>query len=720
VNTVTTQSGKIEHPASGLDMAWSLMRKELAPFPGRMEAVWRAVLASAIVIVIAMTLQVPFLAFSLIMVFFTAQENTVLTRQSGLLFIIGTTASLLLSILQYRLTIDYPLLRLLTTCAILFCGLYFMRISKWGSYGFVVALMVVNLQNLADVSDDPEWLTHSMLWFWLAACYPIVISVAVNYLLAPAHPSNLLRAELLRQLDDVMQQLEASRTQVPALPLSLDAIERGILTLHRHLSFAILGEEKYRRDKARHLMRVTTVDRLHTAAAQLSRLSALVPALALTSAQREFILRLLGECRNLRQAIENQQVFHASPNLVVNRLVDGKLSASLQEMAHAIHALGEAEQAPPVATSIVAGSLIAADAWNNPVYAQFALKTVMAAMLCYVLYTACQWRGIQTSMLTCLIMALPSVGAASHKGILRIVGCVLGSIAALLATVFVIPHLESLVGLLFLTLPVIGIGAWIAAGSARSGYIGVQFMFAYALASLGGYGPVIDLVEIRDRVIGILLGFIVSIVIFSTIWPEREGRGLRTLLAQLMRSIAKLARVGTTERDGIAKQSEIDSARLEGWSLLTRNREMQARVALEPGWQFARDSVDLELRTWFAQAQEALFAVNWLQTYLQHAGAGLPAPLQEAFGNFRENAAKRMERLANRLEDKPSDQADELQKSVTKFDELSQQAQENPEAAARVKEITEAVHAIHERIMQLSNELFAASIQPANEARTSQ
>jgi uncharacterized membrane protein YccC len=242
-------------------------------------------------------------------------------------------------------------------------------------------------------------------------------------------------------------------------------------------------------------------------------------------------------------------------------------------------------------------------------------------------------------------------------------------------------------------------------------------MFAYALASLGGFGPVIDLVEIRDRIIGILLGFIVSIIVFSTIWPEREGSDLRTLLAQLMRSIAKLARVETTLNGGIAKQSEIDSVRLQGWTLLARNREMQARVALESGWQFARDSVDLELRTWFAQAQETLFAVNWLQTYLQHAGPGLPASIQDAFVNFKENAARRMERLADRLEDRDTDQADELQKSVTKFDDLCAQSQESAAAAARIGEIAEAVHAIHERIMQLSNELFTSPPQLATEAQ---
>ena len=61
----------------------SMMCDELAPFPGRSQTTWRYVVACATVILIAQTLQVHFLAISLIVVFFTLQENTVLTRLSG-------------------------------------------------------------------------------------------------------------------------------------------------------------------------------------------------------------------------------------------------------------------------------------------------------------------------------------------------------------------------------------------------------------------------------------------------------------------------------------------------------------------------------------------------------------------------------------------------------------------------------------------------------------
>ena len=56
------------------------LKRELAPFPGRLNVMLRCVLTSAIVIVASMALQVPELALSLLVVFYVTQSNVVLTR----------------------------------------------------------------------------------------------------------------------------------------------------------------------------------------------------------------------------------------------------------------------------------------------------------------------------------------------------------------------------------------------------------------------------------------------------------------------------------------------------------------------------------------------------------------------------------------------------------------------------------------------------------------
>jgi multidrug resistance protein MdtO len=90
--------------------------------------------------------------------------------------------------------------------------------------------------------------------------------------------------------------------------------------------------------------------------------------------------------------------------------------------------------------------------------------------------------------------------------------------------VFIQPHTESLVGLLAMTLPVMALSAWIAAGSERIAYAGIQIGFTFSLAFLSWFGPLTNLTELRDRVIGILLGVLVSSIVHLYLWPDSEAR----------------------------------------------------------------------------------------------------------------------------------------------------------------------------------------------------
>lgn len=681
----------------------TFIRRELAPFPGRMDAVWRFLLSSALVIVISMALQVPFLALSLIMVFFTAQENTVLTKLSGIVMVIGATLAVAAAILLLKFTLDYPLLRILGACAIAFCGMYFMRISKLGAIGYLVALVAIYGQSFPDLNNDPEALTRLFLWTWVATVYPIVLTIAVNFLLLPPKPIRLLTDEMLRQLGGVGRQLEARRTGGAIPPLGSDTVQRGVLALHRHLAFAIQGDVAFGRNKARHLMRIVAVDRLHTAAAHLSRL----PVTPTSPAQRDYLELLQDSCKALQASVIVGKPFTHPPKAPDDKPTIDRLDSILSEMAHALQAAADAEAQAPEETPKAREEMLAADAFSNPVYGQFALKTVLAAMLCYVFYTGVQWPGVHTALLTCIILALPSVGATAHKGVTRVVGCALGSLISLAATVFIIPHLDSIVGLLALTLPIVAAGAWIAAGSPRTNYIGVQLIFAYALALLGQFGPSTDVTEIRDRMIGILIGVAVSTAVSSTLWPEREGKALTSALARLLRSIAGLAKAGQALTDHGQKRQAVSQARLQGWMLLNQNRELQARVALEPGWQNAHDSVTGDLTTWLAQAQEALFAVNFFQLLFLDTAPSLRPEAAEALERFRESTAKQLEHLADQVESQlseiSSDAIDGLQNPLSTLDALAKDLTDVDSDAVHKLELLAAAHAVRERIAQLSD-----------------
>jgi len=566
------------------------IRTELAPFPGRMDAVWRLLASCTVVIVCSMTLQLPLLSLSLIMVFFTAQENIVLTRMSAIALLAGSSLAVIASIILLKFTLDVPMLRILGAGLIAFCGMYFFRTSKLGAIGFLVALLVVNAQGMADNYTDPETLLRSQLWVWVATTYPVLVSLTIQRLFRPALPVKLLVEEYARQLDEVEHQLDARIAGQTPPPLHSGRVGRGVLALQRQLAFAALGNAE--RTKAR----AAAVSRLHAAAAQLARQAAFEPS----QVERAQMLSIRQACASLRECLGHDAPFilpaappdAAAPGAAGAPEVHG---AILREMERALLAAADADGTGRAgAAAPAAGPAPVAIPHRHLVYAQFAFKTVLAAMITYIIYTGLQWPGISTAMQTCIILALPSLGATAHKGINRLLGCCLGSLAALVATVFVVPHLDSIVGLLGMALPIIAVGAWIAVGSPRSNYIGVQMMFAFALAQLGSFGPVTDLTEIRDRLVGILLGLAVSITVYTLLWPEREGQALKTVLSRLRKAVAACSH---------ANHHDLGSARLQAWALLNQCRELHARVALEPGW---RDRNSRRIANALAQAEEEL------------------------------------------------------------------------------------------------------------------
>jgi multidrug resistance protein MdtO len=173
-------------------------------------------------------------------------------------------------------------------------------------------------------------------------------------------------------------------------------------------------------------------------------------------------------------------------------------------------------------------SLLVADAFTNPAHVHFALKVTFAAMFCYIVYEAIDWSGIHTAFITCTFIALESTKATLYKGTLRFVGCLIGGALALFSIVFLMPHMETIASLVVLVACASAIAGWVATGSERISYAGLQIAFAFFYSVFQGYAPDTDLDNVRNRVIGILFGLIVTGLIFEYIWPERTRIGSQT------------------------------------------------------------------------------------------------------------------------------------------------------------------------------------------------
>src|ERR1700730_2488853 len=169
-------------------------------------------------------------------------------------------------------------------------------------------------------------------------------------------------------------------------------------------------------------------------------------------------------------------------------------------------------------------SLFKPDAFTNPAHVHFALKVTFAAMFCYIVYEAIDWSGIHTAFITCTFIALETTQATLYKGTLRFVGCLIGGALALFSIVFLMPHMQTIASLVVLVALASAIAGWVATGSQRISYAGLQLAFAFFYSVFQGYAPDTDLDNVRNRVVGILFGLLVTGLVFQYIWPERASQ----------------------------------------------------------------------------------------------------------------------------------------------------------------------------------------------------
>lgn len=561
---------------------WPFLTRELRDAPGRANYTLRLTLSCAVLIVLFMTLHIPFLAVALIVVFYVSQPNVLMIKLVSVVFVVTVSVALGGVLLIIKWTYDYPLIRLVASVILFFCAIYLMRVlGKLGLAFFVVALAVIYAQTFPSMTSQSEILVRLLLWLWVAINTAILVTLLVNACFQQAFPGYQFKARLVVMLRQTARRLSQPDDGTPPPTVT-----------------EIAGQFNQLRSLYQQAARATPEiaaspqvwQSLMAAALSCSHLTALLqPGDDHPDARRRIASQLNALADNLPAAAEVQP-------LIVPR--DGANSAILQEIAEVLARLARGETIPLPQGEVEKAPLLLPDAWSNPTYLHFALKTLLATLLCYVFYTAADWQGVHTIMLSCVIVAQPGLGATMQKTWLRIGGALLATLIALLLIVFVQPWTDSLSGLLAMTLPVFALAAWIAAGSERIAYAGIQIGFTFALAFLSWFGPLSNLTELRDRVIGILLGVLVSSIVHLYLWPDSEAPQLKARLAQLYRQLAQTL---------AARDDEVQQVPL--FAALTESETLINRVAAEPLGTYAHpwpEAKSWPARATFRQAEEIL------------------------------------------------------------------------------------------------------------------
>jgi len=250
-------------------------------------------------------------------------------------------------------------------------------------------------------------------------------------------------------------------------------------------------------------------------------------------------------------------------------------------------------------------SFFVSDAFTNAAHVHFALKVTLAAMFCYIVYMAIDWSGIHTALITCTFIALETTGATLHKGILRIGGCVIGGALALLTIVFLMPHMETIASLVVVVACASAIAGWAATGSEMISYAGLQIAFAFFYSVFQGYAPDTDLDNVRNRVVGILFGLIVTGLVFAYIWPERTIDRFRDALRAALRQLAKLLEIPRPDVSIEKAEAEADALTAETSRSFDQARRYAELTAFEFEESGAADQLPkTKLESILARAEE--------------------------------------------------------------------------------------------------------------------
>lgn len=568
----------------------AFLATELAPTPGRGRATMRLVVACVVSTAIVMAFHIPEGHWAIITIFTVGQPDAGASLRKGVERMIGTVIGGLVGIFVVSAFADEPAIRLVLLGVLGTAGLFLSRTTT-APYvgllaGFTAMIVIANVEG-REVGRAVE---IGLLRIVLIA-FGVAIGTGAQLFLWPTDPERALLDELTARLDAVCRAVRRCLEGSPsaAVPRASTLAQSG---LARHLDLLANAEARHPGLRRRHVEQLTligAVERLLTGALAVERAASSIgtagrpPAV---TARR--LWEILASCERLRDAIGRHAPVAARAS--VARTMDDAVAAegaarvlpALVDMERALDDAAGATRSWEAGTAIdvsadrpvaptaerspldegPGGFFTPAFSASNTGDLAFAMKGGLAASACYALVNGMAWPGLQTSIWTCLLVAQSTFGATAQKEMLRLAGAVLGGLLGLLTIVVAMPNLETLAPFLVVVAAGSAVAAWITCGSARISYAGIQTGFAFGICIVDVPGTVVSLVPGRDRVLGILLGIVVTGFVFRVLGHARANAQLRGATAATLRALAGLARVGIVPSD-----TEVRPARGYRWTV---------------------------------------------------------------------------------------------------------------------------------------------------------
>ncbi|MFT8370013.1 MAG: FUSC family protein [Acetobacter sp.] len=512
-----TDTGK-----STLARIWWLIR---APLPGRGSHSLRMAAACTMVVLIGEIWQIPDVAVPALCTMALWQKDRTTNILAGVAVNLLIVAILALLFVLIHLTLDHPFGQVVAIMLLSFCFFFLGSASKLKPVAYLLGLIVVFALVVADLVPIGEIATRALLYADLFILVPGAVMIVCGPLICPS-PATLMMREIaarLRLCATLLEQPDSDH-----LDYARATLREGAGGMLRLLKMAKL-EKVLHKDPLAHLEQSA-----YSSVAALALAHAAFRDGEKQPENMEFsqILRDMAEIFSHNGYPQDIPHLNAPDH-----------APALAQLANVLH--GFTDPPSPSAQTVPSpepkSGFFTPDAFSNPEHVRFAVKGTAAVMISYFIFTILNWPGIHTCIITCFIVALPTVGEMTTKLRLRISGALVGGAIGIASIIFVMPHLYNIAAFLLLIFVVSLFASWVKNGDERIAYAGFQIGLAFFLSDLKGYGPTTDMTTARDRIIGILLGNFITYAVFVTFWPSSAyapiARHFRTLLDVLKKQI---------------------------------------------------------------------------------------------------------------------------------------------------------------------------------------
>jgi len=624
--------------------AWfaDFLKSELAPYPGRTMMVGRMVIAATITMILIMTFRIPGGATGPLYAFLISRENLGSTAKSSFYLLIALALTTVFVPIGARMFASTAETHFFWEAASLF--LIFFLIRTLTNYSIASAIGLIGTSAIATwyLTGPAELNVERTLWQILSPAVGAAVTIVVEAVFHAFHSEDELITGLRVRLDAMQQLLVCYSAHVPVS----SEVERKLT------QYAMVGVGGLRRQLTRSNYQPLYRAQMQAVVSLVGRSIDFAAALIhahpqISAADSQLASSLVQQLAEIQKCL----LTHCSPSLTEVTSPSGATSL-LREMEQMVALIPRVIEGTASIESfrilahepVSEAPILVRDAFTNPEHLRFALSGCVAGMLCYILYVSLAWPGLSTSVTTCVLTALSTVGASRQKQILRIAGAVIGGfIFGLGAQIFVLPYIDSITGFTLLFAGVSIVAAWIGTASARLSYCGLQIALAFYLIHVNDFTIQLSLSIARDRALGVLLGIAMMWLVFDRLQPTSATGEMVGTFSKNLRLLAELTLLNAREhsaasiitirglRDRIATNfatvnAQADAVPFELGAL--RNQHMAARDRIRR-WQatlrtfYMLELALLQYRAFATAEKPSAETVAWLEDFDQSAARAL-------------------------------------------------------------------------------------------------